>query len=82
MGQIKRAYIEAGGTLSIYKYENAKPGLSILPVKDIDTIIINDEKHQACSWCGTVIVKNHVETCPNCSHDHWVAPSKEFIKDE
>src|SRR4051812_28946709 len=40
LGQVKRAYIEASGTMSLYKYKEPKPGLSILPVKDIDTIII------------------------------------------
>lgn len=82
LGQVKRVYIEAGGTLSIYKYENAKAGLSILPVKDVDAIIIKEEKHQACSWCGTVIGKGQAHKCPNCQHDHWVVPSKEFVKDE
>lgn len=82
LGQVKRAYIEACGTLSIYKYKEPKPGLSIIPVKDIDSIITRDEKHNACSWCGTVVEKDQVTTCPNCRHDHWVKPSKEFMKDE
>jgi uncharacterized membrane protein YcaP (DUF421 family) len=81
LGQIKRAYIEACGTVSLYKYKEAKPGLSILPVKDIDAIIIKDEKYDACSWCGTVVDKTHVRECPNCRHNDWVEPSKEFLKD-
>lgn len=81
LGQVKRAYIEASGTFSIYKYKETKPGLSILPVKDIDTIIEKDEDHNACAWCGTVVDKSHLTACPNCSHNHWVEPSKEFIKD-
>lgn len=82
LGQVKRAYIEACGTVSIYKYKEAIPGLSILPVKDIDTIIQKDEKHKACSWCGTVVDKNYTNDCPNCKHSHWVEPSKEFLKNE
>lgn len=82
LGQVKRAYIEACGTLSIYKYKEEKPGLSIIPVKDIDTIIVKDEKHSACSWCGNVVDKNQFTKCPNCRHDHWVEPSKEFLKGE
>lgn len=81
LGQVKRAYIEASGTLSIYKYKDTKPGLSILPVKEIDEIIVKDEKHNACSWCGTLVEKNHEKECPNCKHNHWVEPSKEFLKD-
>ncbi|MBP1225679.1 DUF421 domain-containing protein [Flavobacterium sp. 1355] len=81
LGQVKRAYIEASGTMSLYKYKEPKPGLSILPVKDIDAIIVKDEKHNACSWCGTVVDKSYVSQCFNCGHNHWVEPSKEFLKD-
>lgn len=81
LGQVKRAYIEACGTFSIYKYKEMKPGLSILPVKDIEAIIIKDEKHNVCSWCGTLVDKSYVKECPNCSHNDWVEPSKEFLKD-
>ena len=81
LGQVKRAYMEASGTVSIYKYKEPKPGLSILPQKDIDIIILKDEKYSACSWCGTIVDKNHSAECPNCRHKHWVEPSKEFLKD-
>ena len=81
LGQVKRAYIEACGTVSIYKNKEVKPGLSILPVKDIDIISIKDENHNACSWCGTVVDKSYKTECPNCRHTHWVEPSKEFLKD-
>lgn len=81
LGQVKRAYMEASGTFSIYKYKEAKPGLSILPVKDIDLIVKKDENHNVCSWCGTVVERSHKIECPNCGHNHWVEPSKEFIKD-
>ncbi|WP_394773079.1 DUF421 domain-containing protein [Flavobacterium sp.] len=80
LGQIKRAYSESSGTLSIYKNEEVKPGLSIIPLKDIDTISIKDEDHLACAWCGTVVKKNYNEKCPTCQHEHWVAASKEFVK--
>ena len=74
--------MEGSGTFSIYKYKDAKPGLSIIPVKDIDAIIEKDENHNACSWCGTVVDKNHVTDCSNCGHNDWVKPSKELVKDE
>jgi uncharacterized membrane protein YcaP (DUF421 family) len=81
LGQVKRAYIEACGTVSLYKYKKAKPGLSILPVKDIDIIITKDENHNACTWCGTIVEKDYKTECPNCGHNNWVEPSKEFLKD-
>jgi uncharacterized membrane protein YcaP (DUF421 family) len=82
LGQVKRAYIEACGTMSLYKYKDPKPGLSIIPEKDIDIIISKDESHSACSWCGNVVEKNQFSECPNCGHNHWVKPSNEFLKDE
>lgn len=81
LGQVKRAYIEASGTVSIYKYKDMKPGLSILPVKDIDSIIIKDNDHNVCTWCGTVVDKNYKTECSNCGHNDWTEPSKEFLKD-
>lgn len=82
LGQVKRAYIEAAGTLSVYRYANPKPGLSILPVSDIDDIILPDENCLACTWCGTIVSIPTIGNCPNCQHRHWVKPSKEFVKDE
>jgi len=82
LGQVKRAYIEAAGTMSIYKNKKVKPGLSILPVNDVEQIIKKDEQHLACTWCGTVVAKNTEGKCPTCRHDHWVKPSIEFVKDE
>jgi uncharacterized membrane protein YcaP (DUF421 family) len=82
LGQVKRAYMEACGTVSIYKYKESKPGLSIIPVKDIDKIITVDEDHNACTWCGTIVDKDYEKECPNCKHNHWVKPSKSFLKDE
>jgi uncharacterized membrane protein YcaP (DUF421 family) len=82
LGQVKRAYMEASGTVSIYKYKEVKPGLSIIPQKDIELIISTDKNHKACANCGKVVDENHVTACPNCQQNHWVEPSKEFIKDE
>lgn len=80
LGQVKRAYMEASGTLSLYKFDEVQPGLSILPVKDIEAIIRKDDAHDVCTWCGTVILNNQYATCPNCQHDDWSKPSKEFMK--
>jgi len=82
LGQIKRAYIEPAGTLSIYKNNSVIPGLSILPVDDIEKIIIKDTGSYACTWCGTVVANSSPGECPTCGHDHWVRPSKEYVKDE
>ena len=49
-------------------------------VKDIEAIIRKDDAHDVCTWCGTVILNNQYATCPNCQHDDWSKPSKEFMK--
>jgi len=82
LGQVKRAYIEAAGTISIYKYKEVQSGLSILPINDIDKIISIDKKHKACSWCGARVNNGYSGNCPNCERNKWVAPSTEFVKDE
>ncbi len=82
LGQVKRAYIEASGTMSVYKFDKIKPGLSILPVADIDDIIIKDRHYLACTSCGNMIKNRSLSACPNCGHDHWVRPSIEFVENE
>lgn len=83
LGQVKRAYIEASGTMSVYKYDKPRPGLSILPAADIEKITEKDETKLACNWCGTVVdKKEEPDKCPNCGHETFTTASKEFIKDE
>lgn len=81
LGQVKRAYMEASGTFSIFKNKDTWPGLSILPVKDIQSVVILDPKHNSCTWCGNTCEKKKFAKCSVCGHDHWVSASKEFIKD-
>jgi len=81
LGQVKRAYIEASGTISVYQNEPPKPGLSIFPVDDIEKIIAKEEKSRTCTWCGTVLLSTSPGKCPECQHEHWVKPSKEFVED-
>lgn len=82
LGQVKRAYIEAAGTLSLYKNEDVRPGISVLPVKDIDKIIVKDNSRSACTWCGNVVESESPGNCPVCQHNNWVQPSKEFVDNE
>lgn len=82
LGQVKRAYIEAAGTISLYKNKEVKPGLSVLPLKDIGKIIVKDQEHVACTWCGKVVEDKAPGNCPVCQHNNWVPPSKEFVENE
>lgn len=75
LGQVKRLYIEACGTFSIYKYKKPKPGLSILPLFDdeIRKRTKEAEGNYACSSCGNVIESNTEpdEKCKRCESDKW-----------
>jgi uncharacterized membrane protein YcaP (DUF421 family) len=74
LGQVKRVYWEACGKFSIFKNEQPKPGLGILP----------DDMHQqkdellVCSNCGNEASEN-LHSCPNCHNEKWVKASKEEV---
>ena len=76
LSQIKRAYFEACGMLSVFKTEGEKPGLPILP--QCDEHIIDDIQQQvdhgvmACCNCGHVqLVKNKNNPCEVCNEHAW-----------
>lgn len=77
LGQLKLVLLETSGEISIFFFEDkdVKPGLPILPhVYENCFEVIPEEKHYACTFCGTVEnlkPANHVE-CKNCKKDKWV----------
>jgi uncharacterized membrane protein YcaP (DUF421 family) len=77
LGQVKRAYLEASGTFSIYEQEHPQPGLSVLPAKDPAILRAEpaDKGRQACQNCGrTEPTTRRPPTCPRCGAAEW-APS-------
>jgi uncharacterized membrane protein YcaP (DUF421 family) len=75
LGQVKRAYIEASGSFSIYEQEPPLPGLSVLPAKD--TAILQAEPaeatQQACQNCGRMeATASRPAPCPRCGAAQWV----------
>jgi uncharacterized membrane protein YcaP (DUF421 family) len=75
LGQVKRLYIEACGLFSVYKAEQPKAGLPVLPSDDTEmTEWLHPTGEQACCNCGLVqILKNRDQLCPNCGSDTWAA---------
>lgn len=75
LGQLKRVYLEADGTFSIYKQEEPKPGLSVLPEKDTELHRAEIQANQvlACLQCGQVEPKDktHETLCPRCGCGDW-----------
>lgn len=82
LGQVRRAYLETNGTLSVFKTTTAPRGLPIIPPWEIQTpttLSAGDTPGRpgkfACERCGQV---KHVATvappgkCSNCAHQTLV----------
>ena len=78
LGQVKRVYLEACGTISIFENEPIRPGLSILRTEESDNMVRKDEKFQVCSACGNG-QENNQQHCSNCGNSQWVAASTEYV---
>jgi len=80
LGQVKFAYLETSGEVSVFYYEdeNVLPGLPIIP-----QLFLNKSKKipsdglYSCTFCGnTEIQKPGTATCKTCKRDEWVAAIK------
>ncbi len=77
LGKVKRVYMEASGSMSIYEADKEKPGLSVLPSSDADIQQLHkmpDKNLKACCCCAntqTVTNTKHTE-CNICHSIDWV----------
>ncbi len=78
LGQIRKAYLETSGEISIYFFEDNEilEGLPIYPEAIENPIqIINEEKVCACIYCGSLQkVKIQHDKCQNCNNNKWQLP--------
>lgn len=76
LGQVKRLYLEANGAFSVYKNEEPKPGLSVLPQQDQDLLAYQSKSSQyvACHNCGNTVKRTSklVKGCHRCGAHCWV----------
>lgn len=75
LGQVKRAYLEAYGIISIFREADVKPGLSILPSGDkvLYSHEVRSQRYYACKNCGHVegdIAKVR-KPCSLCGAKDW-----------
>lgn len=80
LGQVKHAFIETSGEVSVFFYEDkdVKYGLPILPglFNEKSKLIVNEGIH-ACTFCGhTEEQKPGVAVCKVCKKDEWVSAIK------
>ncbi len=81
LGQVRRAYIEATGEMSVFFYadEDVRPGLPIWPERLTEKRRrVEQDGKFACAQCGQVqeLPRGGQATCPECRHDEWT-PARE-----
>lgn len=76
LGQVKKAYIETTGDISIFFYtdDEVKPGLPILPelFNDQCTDILTAGLYSCCRCGETKTIYTGKQQCPVCKGDKWV----------
>lgn len=81
LGQVKRAYLEASGIISIFRDAEVRPGLSILPARDqgLYTHEVRSERFYACKNCGNVegAEAKIRKSCTHCGANDWDRAVKE-----
>lgn len=80
LGEVKRLYSEANGHFSLFKFKEAKPGLSVFPRSE-NALPSEEEKKQqkqACCHCGNVIENKdeYAQPCGNCGNRDWMAATQ------
>ncbi|UOQ77945.1 DUF421 domain-containing protein [Hymenobacter sp. 5516J-16] len=77
LGQVKRVYMEADGSFSVFKLTPPVPGLTVLPEQD-DRLRRTQPPapdQKTCNYCGYLATPtDHAgNRCPNCGQQQWVA---------
>jgi uncharacterized membrane protein YcaP (DUF421 family) len=76
LGQVARAYVEADGALTVFKFKGEPPpGLPIVPPWEIEVPTEPAGGPLACTRCGTLAENGGA--CPHCGHEHWRAARRE-----
>ncbi|SEJ50804.1 Uncharacterized membrane protein YcaP, DUF421 family [Dyadobacter koreensis] len=84
LGQVRNAYLESSGEVSIFYYEDddVKPGLPILPEQfNLKSKTIKHTGLHSCSFCGnTTEQKPGIAVCYTCGKEEWVPSIKTIRK--
>ena len=76
LGELRRAYLEANGRLSLYKLPEPRPGLSVLPRADQPPPATDGPAlgRQVCATCGHLAAPtDHAgPRCLRCGAENWV----------
>ena len=81
LGQVKKAYLETSGDISIYMFEDEQvlPGLPIYPELIANQLEdINPSGTYACIYCGNIqSIKDAKSECVLCSNNKWLLPKSD-----
>lgn len=75
LGAVRRLYMEANGAFTLVKHEDAKPGLSVIPVIDSDLAgELQADALMVCAYCGHGETEAHDRQtmCPVCQKTKWL----------
>lgn len=76
LGQVRAAYLEPGGKLSVFLAEDPRPGLRIEPPCELLPLPPFAEapgRMACCAQCGDVAGAQPPQTCSHCAADAWAA---------
>lgn len=74
LGEIRAAYLEPSGELSLFRAQPARPGLQICPPVELTDLPPPDPKAGAvCVNCGQVLPQPQPH-CPACNATDWTRP--------
>jgi uncharacterized membrane protein YcaP (DUF421 family) len=81
LGEVKRVYLEASGTFSIYKNEKSTAGLAVFPPDDQE--VLQQFEHgvgglKACKHCGKVSAAE-TKVCPVCHKNEFTAAVQQRV---
>ena len=76
LGRVERVYLETNGSFSIIKFDERRPGLSLLPAWDKDVLDEQPRAHGkvACAQCGRVDderLAGDAARCKRCGSVEW-----------
>jgi len=79
LGEVEWAFMEAGGQVSVFRFDKPRPGLAIVPPLDLLPIppslpLPEKGKAASCHCCGLTMAAppEPGRACPNCGRSHWV----------
>ncbi|CAH2925207.1 MAG: hypothetical protein CPSOU_4629 [uncultured Paraburkholderia sp.] len=74
LGQLRRVYLEASGSLSLVWRKRECPGLTVRPDMEESLLdALNAEGHFSCWTCGVTVAARErpVKPCPACHATRW-----------